>query len=70
MLPVETDVANMLEVGYVQLQVWTQTWKDELNSAVEVGAAGEMKIVHKLWPRKPQEQGAGESKSRDGAERR
>ncbi|KAK3644820.1 hypothetical protein LTR56_009485 [Elasticomyces elasticus] len=52
MLPVETDVANMLEVGYVELQVWTETWKDELSSAVEVGAAGEMKIVHNLWPEK------------------
>ena len=50
MLPVETTIANMLEAGYIDLQVWTETWKDELNSAVEVGAAGEMKIVHKLWP--------------------
>jgi hypothetical protein len=32
MLPVETEVANMLEAGYVDLQVWTETWKDELNS--------------------------------------
>lgn len=52
MLPVETAVANMLEAGYVDLQVWTETWKDELNSAVDVGAAGEEKIVHKLWPEK------------------
>ncbi|EMC91564.1 hypothetical protein BAUCODRAFT_298024 [Baudoinia panamericana UAMH 10762] len=52
MLPVETAVANMLEAGYVELQVWTQTWKDELESAVEVGAAGEVKIMHKLWPEK------------------
>nr|OQO27544.1 hypothetical protein B0A51_06296 [Rachicladosporium sp. CCFEE 5018] len=52
MLPVETPVANMLEAGYVELQVWTQTWKDELSSAVEVGALGEMKVVHMLWPEK------------------
>jgi hypothetical protein len=52
MLPVETPVANMLEAGYVDLQCWTETWKDELVSAMEVGAAGEMKIVHKLWPEK------------------
>ncbi|KAK4494696.1 hypothetical protein PRZ48_014052 [Zasmidium cellare] len=52
MLPVETPVANMLEAGYLDLQCWTQTWQDELNSAVEVGAIGEMKIVHKLWPDK------------------
>ncbi|KIW06793.1 uncharacterized protein PV09_02473 [Verruconis gallopava] len=53
MLPVEVDVANMLEAGYVQLRAWSQTWKDELDSAVEVGALGEMKILHKLWPEKP-----------------
>jgi hypothetical protein len=53
MLPVEVDVANMLEAGYIELRPWTQTWKDELNSAVEVGAYGEMKILHKLWPDKP-----------------
>ncbi|QIW99694.1 hypothetical protein AMS68_005212 [Peltaster fructicola] len=52
MLPVETPVAILLEAGYVELQVWTQTWKDELDSAIEVGASGEMKIVHKLWPEK------------------
>lgn len=50
MLPVEVDVANMLEAGYIDLQPWTQTWNDELNSAIEAGAAGEMKILHKLWP--------------------
>jgi len=50
MLPVETPVANMLELGYVELRPWTETWRDELNSAVEVGAAGEMKIIHRLWP--------------------
>lgn len=53
MMPVEVDVANMLEAGYIELMPWTQTWKDELNSAVEVGAFGEMKILHKLWPDKP-----------------
>jgi hypothetical protein len=53
MMPVEVEVANMLEAGYVDLQPWTQTWKDELSSAVEVGALGEMKVVHKLWPDKP-----------------
>lgn len=53
MLPIETPVANMLELGYVELRPWTETWKDELNSAVEVGAAGEMKILHMLWPNSP-----------------
>ncbi|KAF1930678.1 uncharacterized protein M421DRAFT_418156 [Didymella exigua CBS 183.55] len=53
MMPVEVEVANMLEAGYIELQPWTQTWKDELSSAVEVGALGEMKVLHKLWPDKP-----------------
>ncbi|KAL1599644.1 hypothetical protein SLS60_007447 [Paraconiothyrium brasiliense] len=53
MLPVEVDVANMLEAGYLEMKPWTETWTDELNSAVEVGALGEMKILHKLWPEKP-----------------
>lgn len=52
-MPVEVEVANMLEAGYLDLQPWTQTWTDELNSAIEVGALGEMKILHKLWPDKP-----------------
>ncbi|KAL6706503.1 hypothetical protein ACN47E_005442 [Coniothyrium glycines] len=53
MMPVEVEVANMLEAGYLELRPWTQTWKDELDSAVEVGAFGEMKIVHTLWPAPP-----------------
>ncbi|GAB7346899.1 hypothetical protein MBLNU459_g1973t1 [Dothideomycetes sp. NU459] len=50
MLPVETAVANMLEAGYTELRPWSETWKDELRSAVDVGAAGEVKILHRLWP--------------------
>ncbi|KAJ4301891.1 hypothetical protein N0V90_003987 [Kalmusia sp. IMI 367209] len=55
MMPVEVEVANMLEAGYLELMPWTETWMDELNSAVEVGALGEMKILHKLWPEKPKQ---------------
>lgn len=65
MLPVETAVANMLEAGYVALQPWTQTWQDELSSAVETGAAGEVKILHKLWPDIP----VATSHSRPGTSR-
>lgn len=50
MLPVEVEVANMLERGYLDLRPWSKTWADELNSACEVGAVGEEKIVHSLWP--------------------
>jgi hypothetical protein len=53
MMPVEVEVANMLEAGYLELQPWTETWKDELNSAIDVGALGEMKILHRLWPERP-----------------
>ena len=50
MLPVEPSVANQLENGYRELRPWSQTWQDELNSAMDVGASGEEKIVHPLWP--------------------
>lgn len=56
MCPVEPAVANQLEVGYRDLRPWSQTWIDELNSAVEVGAVGEEKIVHALWPREEPQQ--------------
>ncbi|KAL4893586.1 DDHD domain-containing protein [Aspergillus ambiguus] len=49
MLPVETELANKLEDGYVYLKPWTDTWQDELNSCVDNGADAEMKIVHRLW---------------------
>jgi hypothetical protein len=51
MMPVETDLANRLEEGYVYLRPWTHTWQDELNSCVENGADAELKIVHELWPK-------------------
>ncbi|KAI9722006.1 MAG: hypothetical protein M1812_001966 [Candelaria pacifica] len=50
LLPIEADIANQLELGYLELKPWTQTWTDELNSAVEVGAEGETKVAHRLWP--------------------
>jgi len=50
MLPMPADVSNMLEAGYLSLQPWTDTWSDQLNSAIEAGAAGEEKIAHPLWP--------------------
>ena len=54
MLPVETEVANLLEAGYVKLRPWTSRWADELNSAAKAGPAGEEKIVHVLWPKAPE----------------
>jgi len=56
MLPVEPEIANLLESGYIQMQPWTETWKDELDSAVEVGALGEEKVLFKLWPDRPRKQ--------------
>lgn len=49
MLPVEPQLANELERGYVYMRAWTDTWQDELNSCVEHGAEAEMKVVYKLW---------------------
>ncbi|TGO88619.1 hypothetical protein BPOR_0151g00030 [Botrytis porri] len=51
MCPVEPAVANQLEKGYRENECWSQTWEDQLNSAIEVGAEGEEKIVHRLWPK-------------------
>ncbi|KAK4209346.1 DDHD domain-containing protein, partial [Rhypophila decipiens] len=50
MTPVEPAVANQLEAGYRTLWPWTETWNDELRSAVEVGPLGEEKVSHCLWP--------------------
>lgn len=51
MYPVESAVANQLEMGYRELRPWSQTWNDELTSALTLGADGEEKISHRLWPR-------------------
>lgn len=51
MLPVEPQLANKLEEGYLYMQPWTETWQDELNSCVENGADAEAKVVHRLWPK-------------------
>ncbi len=50
MMPVEADVANQIEEGYEYMRPWTQTYVDEVNSCLEIGADAELKIVHKLWP--------------------
>ncbi|OJD12133.1 hypothetical protein AJ78_07220 [Emergomyces pasteurianus Ep9510] len=51
MLPVDPELANQLEAGYMYMRPWTETWQDELNSCIENGAEAEMKIVHRIWPR-------------------
>ncbi|KAH8892071.1 hypothetical protein GQ53DRAFT_746528 [Thozetella sp. PMI_491] len=50
MTPVEASVANQLEAGYRELRPWTETWSDEIRSALQVGAEGEEKVSHRLWP--------------------
>lgn len=50
MFPVEPTVANQLEAGYRELRPFTQTWNDEIRCAVDVGADGEEKVSHPLWP--------------------
>lgn len=50
MMPVETDVANQIEEGYEYMKPWTQTYIDEVNSCLEIGADAELKLVHRLWP--------------------
>ncbi|KAK1236868.1 hypothetical protein MKX08_007816 [Trichoderma sp. CBMAI-0020] len=50
MLPVPPVVANQLEAGYQELRPWAETWRDEVRCAIEVGASGEEKVSHRLWP--------------------
>ncbi|KAH6603392.1 hypothetical protein Trco_008167 [Trichoderma cornu-damae] len=50
MLPISPAVANQLEAGYQELRPWTETWRDEIRCAIEVGASGEEKVSHRLWP--------------------
>ena len=50
MHPVEVDLANKLEEGYLNyFRPWTETWQDELNSCEKNGPDAEMKIMHRLW---------------------
>ncbi|KAJ2901262.1 ddhd domain-containing protein [Zalerion maritima] len=51
MVPVDPIVANQLEAGFRELRPHTETWRDELRCAVEVGPLGEEKVVHRLWPK-------------------
>ncbi|KAL2135603.1 hypothetical protein VTI74DRAFT_7750 [Chaetomium olivicolor] len=50
MVPVEPIIANQLEAGYRELRPWTETWGDEIKSALYVGPLGEEKVSHRLWP--------------------
>lgn len=49
MLPLEPELANRLEDGYMYMRPWTETWQDEMDSCVENGADAEEKIVWKLF---------------------
>lgn len=51
MTPLEPAVANQLEAGYRELRPYSQTWKDEIHCAVEVGPEGEEKVSWPLWPK-------------------
>lgn len=51
MIPVDSAVANQLEAGYRELRPYSQTWKDEVHCAVEVGPEGEEKVSFPLWPK-------------------
>jgi DDHD domain len=69
MLPVEPELANWLETGFQELKPWTESWQDELNSCVEIGAEAEMKIVYQLFPeRKFSRPGSGAEAKPDETE--
>lgn len=50
MLPVTPVVANQLEAGFQEMQPWTETWRDEVRCAIDIGPDGEEKLSHPLWP--------------------
>lgn len=50
MQPIPSAVANQLEAGYHELRPWTETWRDEIRCAIDVGPLGEEKVSHQLWP--------------------
>ncbi|KAL9109519.1 MAG: hypothetical protein Q9227_005854 [Pyrenula ochraceoflavens] len=52
MLPLDPELANQLEIGYEYMRPWTQTWQDELDSCVDIGAAAELKVAYRIWPKK------------------
>lgn len=60
MVPLEPAVANQLEAGYRELQPWAETWRDEIKSALYVGALGEEKVSYRLWP-EPEKRPKGKS---------
>ncbi len=62
MTPVDAPIANQLEAGYRELRPWTETWSDEIKSALRVGPEGEEKVSHRLWPEAP----SSNSKMTDG----
>ncbi|RYO86495.1 hypothetical protein DL766_008803 [Monosporascus sp. MC13-8B] len=59
MRPLDPAVANQLEAGYRELKPHTETWADELRSAIEVGPLGEEKVSHPLWPKEPKSSARG-----------
>ncbi|RYP57120.1 hypothetical protein DL769_009670 [Monosporascus sp. CRB-8-3] len=59
MRPLDPAVANQLEAGYRELKPHTETWADELRSAIEVGSLGEEKVSHPLWPKEPKSSARG-----------
>lgn len=61
MLPVPTDVANLLEVGYEYMKPYAPSYQEELQACIENGASAEMKVVHKLWPDGPKSSRPGTS---------
>ena len=49
MLPIEPDIANLLEKGYEEIKPWTTTYDDEVRSCLAIGPEAEIKLTHKLF---------------------
>ena len=51
MYPVESDVANLLEIGYEYMKPWSREYTDEINSCLHHGPEAESKLTYPLWPK-------------------
>ena len=48
MYPIESEIGNKLELGYIKNRPWSQGWCDRLSKAVEQGTDGDQSFLHQL----------------------
>ena len=51
MYPVDSQVANQLEKGYMYMKPWSLTYADEVQSCLDNVPDAEKRVVFRLWPK-------------------